>query len=563
MKTRIRKKYVLPPIEKSEPTTWKARLLHYRQQAGSGRSAQRPYDWLSQLARQARIPQQLGDARERTLMYERLQVLCEELQRIQFLRPTRTTFKHYEEITVMGVAGYRIDRRRKSVSGFRNLFQGDPTEGPFIVDLLHPLCTSAWLQWLILDLRLTDTSPQGDLFRSRQQTKACDEWLAKTAYGLLLTDPRFCRLRSQEIPRWLGLDADLVRIALKSRYLLKGVGLTSSLYSIVWRYESLFRRVEQENPKLLPLLAIFIIERFLPLKEDPIKEMRAFCLFKGLSKAAWRYLVRHGARLFYLPWQLADNPLMTQTALEYLRILDEAKLPHPPSPAVIRTLLQGAINVETGKIYYAKNWCPIGNDILSIILHHAAKLRESGVTPEFIDSLRGIVLWAKEVAGPLDSNQQHAGWPWLERQTRQWSETQGLLIKANDMAWHSAVQSFRVSAYLIEPLCSERTLVAEGIAMRNCIATYASDCALNRNRLFLVRNRDTKKRVMHIGLSREGDRLWTVFEAAGYANRTVTKELMALARVVAQRYSRADAPSQGSSGGTLKDPGEKPKQHAA
>jgi len=131
------------------------------------------------------------------------------------------------------------------------------------------------------------------------------------------------------------------------------------------------------------------------------------------------------------------------------------------------------------------------------------------------------------------------------------------------MEWHTAVPSFPSGDYLIEPLCSERALVTEGVAMRNCIATYASDCAMNRTRFFLVRHRDTQKRVMHIGLSKKDDRLWEVFEAARYANRTVSEELMELARLVAQRYSRADAPVQVSSGGEQKGSGGKPEQCAA
>jgi hypothetical protein len=236
---------------------------------------------------------------------------------------------------------------------------------------------------------------------------------------------------------------------------------------------------------------------------------------------------------------MAENGSAIKVAIEYLRTLDEAGLPPPPTPAIIRMLLTASYEADTNKVYFKKDWCAINRDVLAITLHHASSVHVSTGLHNFLTDLRCVTLWAKETTPSLDSNQRHAGWQWLLRQTRHWSKACGLQIGVEGLEWSSYLPLLRMGKYGIVPLLSERELIAEGIAMRNCIATYTDDCAANRARLFSVRMQDSGKRVADIGIYEEEDDVWDVFEVAGKANSSVNKELEQLAQYLARLYSLA------------------------
>lgn len=120
------------------------------------------------------------------------------------------------------------------------------------------------------------------------------------------------------------------------------------------------------------------------------------------------------------------------------------------------------------------------------------------------------------------------------------------MVQASDLEWSSRVGCLEGKRYRILPLCSERKLIAEGIAMRNCIADYVDDCASNRVRLFSVRSVATGKRVADIGILKVDKKVWAMWEVAGKANTKVDRGIRELAHYVAQRYnvSRGDKDTQ-------------------
>jgi hypothetical protein len=520
--------------------TWKGRLLHHRQQARSTTCVARPYDWLCKLAMDAPVPHQLGIAQERSAMRERLMELCRELQHRLHIQPDLFSSEDTHRVTAMGVVGYEVNHAKRTVRAGHVHADGRYELENHEVEILHPLCTEYWLHWLINDLGLFGIRPQLDLFQNPRLPQARDRWLAITAYQILQTDPGFWRIRREYLPQALGLNPDLVRIALRSRIRTEGIYLGSNLYSLVWRHERQFRQVERENPQLLPILAAFISEKLLPLNEDPVQEMKVFCLKQGLTPAAWRYLAHHGARLFQLPWRMNGNSSKVKPVIEYTRTLEQAGLPPPPPPAVINTLLRASIDdLDNSTIHFIEKWCPISKDVLKIILRHAATTIDGGEADRFIEQLRGVILWAIEETPLLDKNQRHAGWKWLTHQAEQWAQARGLLFNANGFNWHSALPPIQVWIYRIVPLLSEKDLVTEGIAMRNCVATYLDHCASNRARLFSVRTSKTGKRVANICIYEEANEVWEMLEVAGRANSPVDDSMDKLADYLASLYTQA------------------------
>jgi len=522
-------------------TSWKGQLLRYRQEARKESCPSRGYHWLSHLARQVPIPRHFGTTLERFELRDRLYALCLKLQDLQWRPPEVIQTTGDCLISVMGTVGYRIDRKRRHISGCRILAQGQTSSDEIRVELLRPLYKAEWINWLIDDLDLLYGGGQLDLFMNGKLCRERNTWLAETAYQLLLTDTEFHKLRTKRLPESFSLDPDLVRIALKARTHTNGRHLDSDLYSLVWSYEEHFRQVERENPQLLPLLTAFLRDNPPPQVHDPIKEMRAFFLDQGLSKAAWRYLVRHGCRMFREPWRMTGCTRLN-TAIEYFRTLQQAGLPPPPSPSVARILIQASADTEEGQVYFGKQWCLVDPNVLGVALRQAARIHATPDLQQFLPKLREVLFWAKDTQPALDANQRHAGWPWLKRQSHAWSKARGLMVQASDLEWGSRLSCLEGKRYRILPLCSERELIAEGIAMRNCIADYVDDCASNRIRLFSVRSVATGKRVADIGILKVDSDVWVMWEVAGKANTKVDRGIRELAYYVAQRYnvSRGD-----------------------
>ena len=139
-------------------------------------------------------------------------------------------------VTVFGCVAYRVDESGKTLIPGRMDRNAQFEAGGYRVEVLRPLCTSWWLRWVIEDLGLSDRDDQGHLFLSDEKIGDAETWLADSAYRLLKPDPRFRRIRSEELPQALNLDPDLVTIALTARACTRGFHhLVSDLYSVVWQ----------------------------------------------------------------------------------------------------------------------------------------------------------------------------------------------------------------------------------------------------------------------------------------------------------------------------------------
>lgn len=202
--------------------------LHHASSQRNDRAAlDLPLDFV---ADDAALPRRLADTADAKLYKRRLVSLCRHLEeRIE----TSVSVSYNREgriITVFGCVAYRIDDCGKTLTPGRVDRNGQFQAGSHRVEVLRPLCTSWWLRWVIEDLGLSDRSDQGHLFLSDVEIGNAETWLADTAYRLLKPDPRFRRIRFDELPRALNLAPDLVTIALRARACTRGLHLVSDLF---------------------------------------------------------------------------------------------------------------------------------------------------------------------------------------------------------------------------------------------------------------------------------------------------------------------------------------------
>lgn len=423
-------------------------------------------------------------------------------------------------VWVFGAIGYRVNPVLRGVVVYFRM-GGAAVPQPAVVDVFRPLCTSYWLVPVIRFLGLSPWGVQGDLFLDARAVHSLEEWLAEAAWRRIRADARFRWLRDRALPQALGLDPELVSIALASRASARG-GLTSAVFNRVWSNEAAYRRVARENPKLLPLVDLAFAGKLLRAGEDPVAGLRRIFTEAGLRPAAWRYVARHGARLFRPAWRI-DERQPLRSALRLMQCLQAARLPprYPPALADVVTAFD-----------------EVAGDVLGVVIRAARDAAGTPAWDDFRADVRRVLSWAELEQPALDKRQRRAGWPWLVRQAHAW-ECRRVLELKGPRSWPSAVGESRHDGYRIVPLDTVDLMVDEALAMRNCLTDCIQYCQLGAERYFSVRDAASGERraVFQIVLE---DRRWRIGQVKGPRNAEVSEAIKALARRIASQYDDLD-----------------------
>ena len=242
-------------------------------------------------------------------------------------------------------------------------------------------------------------------------------------------------------------------------------GLSLALYSLVCRYEPLFRDVHDNSPTLTPLLAIAAAAG-LPLLTDQntlryLKDL--LCAQPGCGPATWRWLVRWGVDPIMpfiealAPDRSADR--VWRLTIQFLELWTRARLP-PPMPGKLSTSWASQLTPTTS----LKDFCA---DRIEIIARHAAALS----TQELMDqeSALAALLNHSSTALPMpDRNQRRSGMPWLQKE-HQRAIRSGLdpdtLASIRNLI-PDEIEAANVTFILLR---NERMILDEGRAMRHCM----------------------------------------------------------------------------------------------
>jgi hypothetical protein len=471
------------------------------------------------------------------VLAERLERLLEALDRMldDPIRIERAPSSH--TVWVFEQIGYRVSRRTRGVHGLLKV-DGRAVPQPWLLELARPLATSFFLREMLFGLGLSDFGRQLRLFPDYEELRAQEIWLANAAYALLRRDERFVRLRRSILPQALGLDPEIFSIALKARPLPWAGNLTATIFNRVWRQEAMFRRVARENPQLLPLVYVALVDKALDPKADPVRTLYCRVLEAGLGKAAWRYLAKHGTRFLRPAWEAAGDGSRLRTALEVLRVLEGAGLPPPPPASALRAIFPNWPADRRRR--FRPGWCEVAGEVLGVALREADRVRASHEFDGYLQELRGVVRWARAERPALGKQQRRAGWRPLVRKALERERVESVCKFRGPESWDSAVGEFCTERYLVVPLDTSRALVEESLAMRNCAASMYGECLLDVTRLFSVRDRCSGKRLATIGLTVSSSPPWKVLDVRGPANRPAPRAIALLAEDLARMYVVAE-----------------------
>jgi hypothetical protein len=268
-------------------------------------------------------------------------------------------------------------------------------------------------------------------------------WVVATCQHLLDTDARFWRLRHVDVVDGLGLDAALLRTALRARLPAETRTLTWRQYQDVCAHADAFDRVAQENPHLLTLAGAALHEGNVAGAADPVAILAR--RVKGeLSPKAWRYLAEHGVRRLRTAWRSSiDLPL--DVVMDDLRGMQAAGWPPPLPPRLMRAWLRRAPGDLCGLLPVEHRW--LRPHVLGCAARHAHATRGQAVPSPAAEEFVRVAEWACVHLGGLDARQSGRGWRWLVHQCdlHEERENSGSVRQPNGSAW-SARSTMRAGA---------------------------------------------------------------------------------------------------------------------
>lgn len=441
--------------------------------------------------------------------------------------------RHWREVILFESIAYYIPHTKHRILPIRIDSNGHTFQDAYPRDVFPALSRCAALLPLLDRLGIWERSIQADLFTTKKDQATRKFALARAVWPALKRDWRFRYLRHSLLPQRLALDKSVLNLALRCRTHPEE-NVTVQTFNTVWQNKEPLETVGRENPGLLPLVFQGMNKGVLDPHYDLVQALRANLMNRGVSPAAWRYLARHGTRLFRPFWEHEPDIDLFHWVAQYLGWLDEMGLPRPPSLAMARTWL----DIEMGYCNGALRWNRGEWSLPAPILSAAFKSPRRDA-PTFLKEFAAIAHWAIFEQPELDANQRKAGWDWVNRQ---WQVSQVELAaraSSGNASWVSLVGEMTAGGLVAVPLTTERQLVDEGLAMRNCLATYTEWCVNDEVRLFSIRRGESGKRVADVSIVPEKNGEWVVSDIKGYTNTSSRPEVENLAWRLADAYAQA------------------------
>lgn len=429
-------------------------------------------------------------------------------------------------IEVFGALAYQVEPQKREIS-VGKLIDGAFEPYPYVFEIGRPLTTNFALDAVTARLGLGGEDQDGG-----DSSDGCEDdlrmWLTETTYRLLLRNSAFRRLRREILPKAFGLPQDIYAIALASRMHPEGPLLDSLTFNTVWRYERQFKQVARENPRLLPLLMAFVRAGFrLPEDRDPLATLKSAIRSEGHSEAAWRYVSRHGARMFRIPWAVTNHQSPFEVVLHYLSALETASLPPPPPPSIATAFLHSFNEHEGNRARLIPNFhVSINPIVLRAALLEADKRRREASLSGFADEFLGVCAWSESANVHIDRNQAKAGWSWFVRQKQAAEIAETAVAEASNATWKTRLGALEVNGWDVVPLDSSAALIREALAMRNCLRDYLERCKQGELEIYSVRQPKTGKRKACIAFNFDAEGFPTPLDIKGFANTRAKGEFV-------------------------------------
>jgi hypothetical protein len=315
-----------------------------------------------------------------------------------------------------------------------------------------------------------------------------------------------------------------------------GPGAAAESFNWLGRRTAAVALCAVDHPGMLPFLRLARHEITMKFYPDPLASLHAGLMREGLEPAAWKALPRWGFPAFAALGESRSSPAV---------IAGFANLLHRIEPKAAVTAKFAAIALHA---VFHRN--PAEGDIdfhrhpawfMRALLRETERAEAARTLEALEEDLDLCLDWLVEARPDPDPNQQHAGWPWIVGQARAHRHARELERLA---PWPvpCRVITFNPSCRAVV-IGSVAELVAEGIAMKNCLAGFEDECRAGELVVFSIRSLPTDERIACLSVTL-GPAGWQLVELAGKMNKKVPAEIAAVADKVVAALDLVRRPSR-------------------
>jgi hypothetical protein len=308
-----------------------------------------------------------------------------------------------------------------------------------------------------------------------------------------------------------------------------GNGATVDKFNWVGRRVASIALCAVEHPGMLPFL------RLVPGHDagarDPLATLHQRLTEEGLEPAAWKSLPRWGFSTFEA---LPPNWRTWQPIASLANLLQELELKQPPPREFVPLALTAALHAIEPADEFSFTCRPPW--FMRALLRETERAVAQGQLPALKEQLPVCLDWLLDADPHPDANQEHAGWPWIHEQAKTHRHLRELELLA---PWPVPFKAATwPPGYRIVAIDTAAALVAEGKAMKNCLADYEYACRAGDVLVLSIRDQATDERLACFAASRDGPgQAWTLIDVAGKMNSVVNEKIARVAEGVVAKMN--------------------------
>jgi hypothetical protein len=405
------------------------------------------------------------------------------------------------------------------------------------VDLLNPLCKRHWLvhiaarpDWFCYG---PGESVQGgdQLFADSDLMKLVLERVVELVWSRLKDSTAMVALRHRlAATLTLHVGSRLISTAMRARVYPTTASLQARHLNLVWRHNSAFQIMEQENPNLLVALTAWLSHSKSSDRTDladALPAMKADLLDTGLSPKAWRVLAVHGLKRL-LPSHQTHS--IWHSMIGTLKALQTSRWPAVPPQGFIRLMLDAAGRPDS----YDSADIGVPGWFWHYTCNEANAVK--GNTTAYQALFDSIPRWAwlvRKYGICPDKNQRRKGIAWLRAAAQHYEKVEQQDHTGDIPSWSLWIQSAEwdtVKMFAVIPLLSPNSMVNEAVAMHNCADSYIGRCQTGNTLLLSLGDLVSGKRVALASTILKRD-VWVLGQVVGPCNAPVAEAIRDVAKV--------------------------------
>ena len=278
-----------------------------------------------------------------------------------------------------------------------------------------------------------------------------------------------------------------------------------------------------EHPAMLPFLRICHGEKGLEEPLDPLAALHKRLMAEGITPAAWKNLAKWGFDAFAAIGEAWWKPI---PLARFANLLQKLQVQGPPPRQFIDLAFRAAryrdepharLNFERHPLW-----------LMRAMLRALDEGEADVTTPALVrGDLAGCLDWLIDTRPRPDANQQQAGWNWIREQAQAHRRAVELALAE---PWPVPIEQMIWGPFLVVAIRSAAELMAEAMAMKNCLESYEEACRAGDVIVFSLRERANGARIACFAAQRdEDDASWSVMEVAGKLNASVAADIQRVA----------------------------------